>query len=82
MWTNSRHARKAAVATAVVLCLACIANLCLIAWVADLPVTVFSQSPLRATLLSLWTGVVLYGAAVLILVAPAWRRQVASDRQA
>ncbi len=75
LWRDRPNARKAGIATAVVLAAACVAWLCIIAWVAELPVSVLDDSPLRAKLLSLWAGVILYSIAALTLAFHSWRRQ-------
>lgn len=68
LWANQPNARKSAIATAVVLVVACAAELLLITWYANFPGSIAVSSPLQATLVSLWSGIVLYGAAAISLI--------------
>ena len=75
LWGDRPNAWKSGIATAVILSAGCVAQLCMIAWVAELPVTVLEDSPLRAALVSLWSGVILYSIAAISLVIRSRRRQ-------
>jgi hypothetical protein len=80
LWTNQPSARKSGLATAIVLALICAAQLALIAWQAAIPVTEIATSPLRATLLSLWGGLVLYATAAMALAFNAVRPNKSLER--
>ena len=68
LWRGTPHARKAALATAIILAAGCAAHLGLIAWYAGLSVSIIDASPLQSTIVSLWAGIALYAAAACALV--------------
>jgi len=73
LWTARSGAREAGMATAAVLLVFCVTRLGILAFLGGASVNVLAETPLQPTLISLWSGVLLYCAAI---VALAWTTNV------
>ena len=69
LWVDRSGARRAGMVTAAILLAFCSIRLGVLAFVGGVSVSVLADTPLRATLISLWSGVLLYSAALVALAS-------------
>lgn len=69
LWVDRSGARRAGMVTAAILLAFCSIRLGVLAFVGGVSVSVLADTPLRATLISLWSGVLLYSAAIVALAS-------------
>ena len=69
LWVARSGARMAGMATAAILLAFCSIRLGVLAFVGGASINVLAETPLRPTVISLWSGVLLYCAAIVALAS-------------